>query len=202
MTILEANKPLPRLNLTLERKVLSGFFPMLQKGCLVQCPKPVSVEEFLLALPGASDINLLEKIQTVFVDGHPVDDIKAAILAPDMEMALSAAMPGALGAVMRRGGYYASMRRHITFQAHETKDAQGAFFITVKLFNLLLSQAGPSLLQNGVVLEAHELGELAKGFEPGFIKGELDGWEISREDFFQMMASAPQGVMGSIVFMD
>ncbi|ACL04118.1 hypothetical protein Dalk_2425 [Desulfatibacillum aliphaticivorans] len=197
MTILEANKPLPRLNLTLERKVLSGFFPMLQKGCLVQCPKPVSVEEFLLALPGASDINLLEKIQTVFVDGHPVDDIKAAILTPDVEMALSAAMPGALGAVMRRGGYYASMRRHITFQAHESKDGQGAFFITVKLFNLLLSQAGPSLLQNGVVLDSRELGELARPVEAGFVGGDLDGKKFLKEEAAQILESIQGGAIAS-----
>ena len=185
---------LPCLNLTLPRKSLAAFFPMLQKGCRVQCPIPLNVEDFLLALPGFSGNTILNSIQTVFLDGHPVDDIKTARLEPDSELALSAAMPGALGAVMRRGGYYASMRKHITFQAHECKVPNGAFFIKVKLFNLLLSQLGPSLLKHGIVLDSQELADYSKGFEQEILSGEWMGQAITRDNFAPILRSLPDKV--------
>ncbi|MBI9076675.1 MAG: hypothetical protein JEZ02_14810 [Desulfatibacillum sp.] len=190
----------PCLRLSLSRKHFSAFFPLLQSGCLVQCPKPLSVEAFLLSLPGFPGATILDGIQTVFLDGRPVDDIKAATLEPDCELALSAAMPGALGAVMRRGGYYAAMRGHITFQEQEHETIQGAFCVTVKLFNLLLSQVGPSLLEHGIVLGSEELAGLANSFESGISRLEWKGQDIAPGEFSSLLESLPNRVRAQLVF--
>ena len=52
------------------------------------------------------------------LDGKPVDDIGAALVQDGSTLALSAAMPGLVGATLRRGGAYSSFRSAITY--HET----------------------------------------------------------------------------------
>ncbi|HEX9290245.1 MAG TPA: hypothetical protein VF904_12040, partial [Anaeromyxobacteraceae bacterium] len=70
-------------------------------------------------------------------------------------LALSAAMPGLVGATLRRSGPYAVMRAAITRTADRTpQEARGGtIVIRLKLFNLLLEEMGPVLLERGMVLD-------------------------------------------------
>ena len=62
-------------------------------------------------------------------------------------LALSAAMPGLVGATLRRGGTYAAMRAAITRAAERgAAAAREEPLVRVKLFNLLIDELGPLLL--------------------------------------------------------
>ncbi|HXE98541.1 MAG TPA: hypothetical protein VN642_19215, partial [Dongiaceae bacterium] len=73
---------------------------------------------------------------------------------------LSAAMPGLVGATMRRGGFYAALRRGISHAAESKTAAGECGTVRLKLFNLLLTELGPLVLARGIILEQGELKDL------------------------------------------
>jgi hypothetical protein len=110
-----------------------------------------------LAIPAAY---VTERITTIFLDNHPVDDLEHAIIRNGSKIALSAAMPGLVGATMRRGGFYASLRQGISQLAQDGPMSHDDGVVTIKLFNLLLGELGPTILARGLLLEQNEQNEL------------------------------------------
>jgi hypothetical protein len=105
---------------------------------------------------GASP-EMIEKIQSIMLDGKPVDDIGSALVHDGSVLALSAAMPGLVGATLRRGGTYSSFRSAITYhETGKTREA-GEGWVRVKIFNLLMAELGPGLLRTGVLLSSSDL---------------------------------------------
>ena len=49
-----------------------------------------------------------DRVQTIFLEGNPVDDTRTAIVKDGSHIAISGAMPGLVGAVLRKGGFYSS----------------------------------------------------------------------------------------------
>lgn len=149
-----------RLNLTLQPEQLNSFFPLLQQGVAVPATVGCTLRSLLgdqFAIPADY---VTERITTIFLDNRPVDDLDHTIIHDGSRVTLSAAMPGLVGATMRRGGFYAALRQGIS---HVTEDgaavgARGT--IRLKLFNLLLAELGPLVLARGVILEQGDLAAL------------------------------------------
>jgi hypothetical protein len=162
--------PYPHLAFVVAEPLVSSFFLLLQQGVMIRSRIGCSVEAFLReeikAAPGT-----IEKIQSIVLDGKPVDDIGTAVLHDGSTLALSAAMPGLVGATLRRGGTYSSFRSAITY--HETGNAcvPGEGWVSIKLFNLLMAELGADLLRKGVVLRSADLlgflAERAQEFRQG-----------------------------------
>jgi hypothetical protein len=110
----------------------------------------------------------IEKIQSIFLDGSPVDDLDSATIRDGSSLALSAAMPGLVGATMRRGGAYSSFRSTITHRETGGQCVSGEGFVQVKLFNLLMTELGPTLLENGVFVRSSDLAEFLSGQSQDF----------------------------------
>ena len=140
----------------------AGFFLLLQQGVMILRRVGCSVESFLRHEIGARQ-ETIELIQSVMLDGRPVDDILEAQVSHGSTLALSAAMPGLVGATLRRGGTYASLRSGITHREAEKTHAPGKGWVTVKLFNLVLAELGPGLLREGVLVKAPDLLHLVAG---------------------------------------
>jgi len=94
-----------------------------------------------------------DRITTIFIDNHPVDDLDRTIVQDGSRVTLSAAMPGLVGATMRRGGFYAALRQGISHVAGGVNAAGENGTVRVKLFNLLLAELGPLVLARGLILE-------------------------------------------------
>ncbi len=148
-------------DVTLSRAELRRFTALLQGGVAVRAVAR-SVFSFLVEAVGLSPEYVRERITTVFLDGQVVDVLEGAMLRQGSRLALSAAMPGLVGATLRRSGPYAAMRAEITrTPEHEPEARTGApVVIHVKLFNMLIDEIGPVLLERGVVLERHAVGAL------------------------------------------
>lgn len=105
------------------------------------------------------------------LDGKPVDDIGTALLHNGSVLALSAAMPGLVGATLRRGGAYSSFRSAITYHESGTACTPGEGWVRIKIFNLLMAELGPDLLRKGVLLRSADLlgflAERAREFQQG-----------------------------------
>jgi hypothetical protein len=85
-------------------------------------------------------------------------------------------MPGLVGAVMRRSGFYAALRQGIS---HHGDGAVGAAIsrstVTVKLFNLLLPELAPLILARGILLDEAALAGLRRLFPETLCREEPDG---------------------------
>ncbi len=154
--------PLPHLILTVPREQLGEFFIILQQGFTLTARVGGSLQELLCEQLGLSREYVTERITTLFLNGKAIDNLESAIVTDGATVALSAAMPGLVGATMRRGGYYAAMRGAITYQTGDSGTTGGYGTVRIKLFNLLLSELGPDFLQRGIMLPAPMLNAFLK----------------------------------------
>ncbi len=162
-----------------ETSGFTHFYPLLQRGCQVQTRLGCGVQTFLTEDLGISPEYIENRIQTIFLDSRPVDDVEKTPVGDGAVLALSAAMPGLVGATMRRGGVLASFRNTITHRGGDACASDAVGFVILKLFNLLVGELGPGILERGVWVEADVLGELlktqAETLETAFRRVELDG---------------------------
>ena len=130
---------------------LSPFFPLLQKGFAIKARAGSSIKNLLCEQLGVDADYFEDRIQTIFLDGKPVDDAETAIVRDGCTVALSAAMPGLVGSTFRRGGALAAFRNGITHRERTgIFGMEGDETVTVKLFNLLIGELGPVFLQEGI----------------------------------------------------
>ncbi len=141
------------------------FHFLLQQGLRLETPVGGSVQDFLVRQLGLNPEVIDEKIQTIFLNGKAVDDPGQAFLTDGASLALSGALPGLVGATMRRGGFYASLRNPITFQGGSGFQESKNGTIVVKLFNILLKDLGPRILENGFMIEESKLLDFLRGNE-------------------------------------
>ncbi len=149
------------LDLTVVPAALPLFNPLLEKGVVVSARTGCSLRDFLCHQLGLADDYLDERIQTLFLDARPVDDVDKTMITDGSTLALSAAMPGLLGATMRKGGRYAPFRKSISRldPAGGTCETPGR--VTVKLFNLVAREIGGRLLAMGVTVAGDDLLRIA-----------------------------------------
>ncbi|MFZ4860100.1 MAG: hypothetical protein ACOYL3_27365 [Desulfuromonadaceae bacterium] len=157
---------LETLKLNLDSDVLNVFFPLLQKGvtipAIVGCTlKSLLVDQFAIPADYVTD-----RITTIFFNNSPVDDLDRTIIQDGSRVTLSAAMPGLVGATMRRGGFYAALREGISHAADSGKTVDASGTVRLKLFNLLLGELGPTILARGIILERDDFNELLPAFPP------------------------------------
>ena len=141
---------------------LNCFFPMFQRGvtmpAMVGCTlKSLLCDQFAIPADYVTD-----RITTIFIDNHPLDDLERTIIRDGSRVTLSAAMPGLVGATTRRGGYYAALRQGISHITESGTSAGKSGTVRLKLFNLLLAELGPLVLAHGLILEQDELKDLGK----------------------------------------
>lgn len=97
------------------------FTPLLQRGVFIRIDRGGTVRSFL-----CQDLELTadfveESISTIFLNGKPLDRLEARLRHGDT-LALSAAMPGLVGATMRRGGVVAKLRSNISHREEERRE--------------------------------------------------------------------------------
>lgn len=145
--------------IVVEGPLIERFFLLLQQGVKIRRRVGCTVAAFLQEQLGVGPATI-EKIQSIMLDGKPVDDIGSAMIHDGSVLALSAALPGLVGATLRRGGAYSSLRSVITY--HETGEAckPGEGWVTIKLFNQMMAELGPGLLRQGVLVRSPDLAAL------------------------------------------
>jgi len=153
----EPDADLMQIALTMSADAGSRFLPMLGEGIFFKGPGGQSVERFLVETAGIPLAYIKERVQTVFLDGRALDDFSTARVTDGAVLALSAAMPGLAGAVLRRGGFYASMRRQISHDTQARSPDEGSILVTLKLFNMIARELGPAFLQEGVLVPGARL---------------------------------------------
>ncbi len=157
------------LRLTLAAESVGSFFHLLQQGFQILCPACMTVRGFLCEWLRLDAGYVDDRVTTVFVNGACVDNIDTALITKGCALAFSSALPGLVGAMMRRNSAYSSMRSSITYgkqQSSRSDDHQ--VLVNVKLFNLLLKELGPVFLEKGIIVRPVDAIEFIKGRPQGF----------------------------------
>ena len=147
-----------RYALTIGRDSIPHFLPLLQQGFQVTAKVGCDVQSLLCDQFGLMPDYLAERISTVFLNHQPVDDLAATVVGDGATLALSASMPGLVGATFRKAGCLAAFRGTITYRDKE--EGPAACFdgcVTLKLFNLLIEELGPRFLERGIWISADVL---------------------------------------------
>lgn len=145
------------LEITLDDHKLQALFPLFQKGIRVKIETGCSIKELLCGQWGIDPEYVNSRISTLFLNAMPVDDMEAALVNDGDTLALSSAMPGLVGAVMRRSGFFASLRDSISYRSQAAIPDHRAGFIRLKLFNLLMAELGPLIARQGFWADAGDL---------------------------------------------
>ena len=138
------------------------FFQLLGHGFSMHVQTGCSVKELLCRQFGIPEDYLDERIKTIFLNATVVDDVSSASVNEDSTLALSGAMPGLVGAILRSGGYYASMRSQISYDQNRPSSRPRAGKITLKLLNLVVKELGPAFLEQGIWFNGGKLQEFIK----------------------------------------
>jgi hypothetical protein len=136
------------------------FTPLFSRGVRVSACLACSLKELMCRQIGLTEDYLENRVQTVFLNGHPVDDVNRAIVGEGATVALSAAMPGLAGAVLRKGGTLATLRQGITYRDSASARETCEGWVIMKLFNMTTREVGPLLLARGIWMEGTELKEV------------------------------------------
>ena len=175
-----------RLRLNTEPAALSAFTPLLQGGVGLAVDVGCSVHSLLSDQLDLDPDYVNHRIQTAFLDGKPVDRMDRATVRDGSVLALSAALPGLLGATLRKDGHYASLRGGITHTEPTAACDEGPGRVIVKVFNVLLGELAAPLFRKGVVVPWERLEPRIRQGGPRLIDAihaaRLDGKPLPTED--------------------
>jgi len=165
------DRSLAELRFVIGASQFSSFFQILQAGFILKALVGCSIKSFLTQQLGVSPEYITERIQSVFLEGRPVDDLDSAVIHDGSHLSLSAAMPGLVGATMRRGGFYGALRSSITYKESGSPCEIAEGCVHLKLFNLLMKELGPDIFKMGIYLSSSHLAEFLSGQPLEFWQG-------------------------------
>ena len=137
---------------------IAAFSPLIQKGFYLEIITD-NLQKLLCQACNLGQEEVKSRIQTIFLNGKPVDDITTATVQSDDCLALSAAMPGLVGATMRSGGVLASFRHSISHRIENAQSCMQGGVLLIKLFNLLIREIGPHFLKHGILVHSNDLSD-------------------------------------------
>jgi len=172
------------LELVVRPETARRFLGLFTEGVCLPITTGSTLQETVCEQLGVSEEYFEDRIQTIFLNFKAVDAPEKARIEDGAIVALSAAMPGLVGATMRRAGTYAALRSSISFR--ETGGAVQAQegLITLKLLNMVGRELGPAFLANGVYLNGEQLAALFAGgldVKGGCREARLDGATVDWE---------------------
>ncbi len=177
---------LVNIHLGLTEKFAPRLFQLLTMGFRISIHEDMGIKDLLCDRLGVAPEYLEERIQTIFLNGKAVDDESDVKVRPGATLALSAAMPGIAGALMRKQGRYAPMREEISHRVDEASDrVEPAGEVVVKLFNIIARELGPGLFARGVMVGGEAFQRVIRrepeAFGEGCLWVKLDGDAVSAE---------------------
>ena len=149
-------KAAPAISLAVAGESLDKFTTLLQSGIFIHVHQGETIGGLLSSLPGFSEEYITTRIQTIFVDGLPADDLAQEFVKKETVLAVSAAMPGVAGAIFRKGGIHAALRTGTARQTTSTS-VQTILTVRLKLFNVIAKERGKELLTRGCFIQADSL---------------------------------------------
>lgn len=158
------------LHVSLTGNYTSGkeFYVLLQAGFFIKCLVNISIAQLFYDQLKFDRHRVEKRISTIFLNGKPVDDITTSMVHNGSTLALSGAMPGLVGATLRKKSPLASFRQSISTVEESHHKEKTAGYIQVKLFNILLEELGPLFLRMGIFIQRTEFTVFAEQLSDSF----------------------------------
>ncbi len=143
----------PRLDILIPADTINQYTTLLQAGILEERNASTTVGELLASWPGFTMQYIRERIETIFLNGLPIDNLETIINGPSpVVLAISAVMPGLAGAIFRKNSFHAALRTatsdSLTVRALSTEK----IIIRLKFFNSIATEKGGAILHNGCLM--------------------------------------------------
>jgi hypothetical protein len=182
--------PKRSLVLHLNSRRLGPWLPLLTAGLEVELRTGCSLRRLLTAQLGFNPSYVEGRIQTLFLNGMPVDDLDATMVPQGAVIALSGAMPGLAGATLRRGGALSGMRRGISHGTAAAAWDGETGRVTLKLFNVVADEMGRKVLSAGFLAPAARLKKPAAETAAGdaVAHAAVDGKAVAPEDLARLLS--------------
>ena len=149
-----------RLSLIVGGAALRSFCLLTGRGFGVDVPAACTLRELLCGRLGIEPDYIEARIQTIFLNSKAVDDPRTAVVAAGSTIGLSGPMPGIAGAILRKESRLSSMRSSISHVAQDNDPpTERSGDVTVRLFNVLQRELGPSLLEQGIRIAGEALAD-------------------------------------------
>lgn len=187
------------LTLSARPEDLLALTPLFREGVRISVSPGRTLRQTMVQDLGFCPECVEERVQTVFLDGSPVDDIDADQVTQDCTLALAGALPGVAGIAMRRGSPVGVFREGISHgtghgEGHGVKQGAGGMLCaTLKLFNSVALECLAWVLEQGVELRAGRLADLLSE-EPEALAGagfRLDGRVMGRQEAIAALRGLP-----------
>ncbi|MBI5550218.1 MAG: hypothetical protein HY911_01835 [Desulfobacterales bacterium] len=150
-------QPAATLQLKLPPAAIGHFSTLFSAGVGIKTIAGISLSDLLCRQLAIAPEYVERRIQTIFLNHRAVDRTEQVIVPAKAILALSAAMPGLVGATFRKGGALAAFREDISYRNSPVPppdSSQNDTLITLKLFNLVARELGPHLLSLGVWIDS------------------------------------------------
>ncbi|SDP61801.1 hypothetical protein [Desulforhopalus singaporensis] len=144
------------LHLEVLQERMPLFTTILQSGIEVKTKNNIATGHFLCNLEGFDSDYLAQAVETIFLNGMPVDSFDTPLCGDNPVLALSAAMPGLAGAIFRKNSFHSALRTD-TGKKTASSRTDDTILVTLKLFNTIAKQRGETLLQRGVLIKGHKI---------------------------------------------
>jgi hypothetical protein len=151
-----------------DEQLIPEMMTLLQSGFYLKVPTGKSLRDILLYC-GFSNEFIDSSIKTIFRNSQPVDDIDKTCISEGDVVGLSGSMPGLVGATLRSGSHLAACRKNISLDPEEPSESAAEGFIQIKVFNIVLKEAGEFLLGKGLFVKSSLLYQFLKGRNSGFL---------------------------------
>lgn len=159
-----------KIRLAVAGEVLSSFSTLLQNGLYLNVLQGTDILSLLTTLNGFTEEYARERIQTIFLNGLPADDLEQQLFGKEAVVAISAAMPGLAGAIFRKGGAHASLRTETAGDLSQKDANNESIRIRLKLFNMIAAERGVDILAGGCVIMASALAKFL-AYRPPLLEG-------------------------------
>jgi hypothetical protein len=155
-------KPATTLFLRLPPAAAGHFSYLLNVGVGIPTVAGIGLTDLLCRQLGIDASYVEQRIQTIFLNSRAVDRTEQVSIPANAVVALSASMPGLVGATFRKGGLLSGFRKDISYQSSPRPANNGhqETLVTLKLFNLVAEELGPHLLTHGVWIDGRAVAEL------------------------------------------
>jgi len=158
------------LNIIVAEDQMSNLLGLLSPYFKVKVKTGTDLKTLVCDQLGVHETYFEDRIQTIFLNSKPVDDVNTAVINDGAILALSAAMPGLVGATFRKGGRYSWMRKSISYEKETTDTRETHGWVTLKLFNLVLKELGPDFLERGVWVTGEQVTSFLKNKPLDFLR--------------------------------
>ncbi|MEN8190998.1 MAG: hypothetical protein ABFS19_14220 [Thermodesulfobacteriota bacterium] len=146
------------VSLEVDDTAVPQFTTLLQSGIFLEAEQGETIGGLLAALPGFSEEYIKTRVQTIFLNGLPADDLDQPIFGSKALLAISTAMPGLAGAIFRKGGKHASLRT-TPIEKSPAAVTRGSVVVRLKIFALIAKEKGEEILAHGCRVMAAGLGK-------------------------------------------